>query len=606
MFSVLSTPHPESTIVPLPPLYIPGFLFFVLLVPSAGHAQDLLVTNRRTLVPDGQGGRVSWSGARKILAYDRAGSDGVYEVWRTTLDDTTGGTCITCSVSELGTLNKGNPEWDLSGNWLVLQVQDAPSGPGNVFGGPGVGVNNDIWAMDYNSNKFYKIRDTPQGTGGVLHPRFSHAGNKLLWSERIDPLPLRSGTWVMYLADFSVVNGVPSLTNLEKLTPGGATFYETHDFTPDDKSIIFSGTLEGQPQSGIDIYTMDLATRSWTNLTRSPNEWDEHAKLIPGLNKLMWMSSKGAYGLTPGVLKTEYWMMDLNGDNKNRLTWFNDPRGRNWYINCGDECSIVAADSDFISTTRAVAYLISGGKSFGDRGRILVMDLQPAASSVSAASFYRPPLAPDSYVTVFGTNLATTVQASTPPYPASMAGTTITVTDGQGTDRQAPLVFVSPNQVNYLIPEGTQPGPAQLTIRSGSGDVSLENLDAEEIAPALFSANSTGRGPAAAYVQKTDQSIAYTFNCIGAGSCDNMPVDLSGPDTYLVLYGTGIRNSKSVGVTIGGQPAQVVYAGPQGSFPGLDQINVILPKALAGRGSDVEIDLTVDGIAANPVTIKVQ
>lgn len=56
---------------------------------------------------------------------------------------------------------------------------------------------------------------------------------------------------------------------------------------------------------------------------------------------------------------------------------------------------------------------------------------------------------------------------------------------------------------------------------------------------------------------------------------------------------------------IGGIAAPVIFAGEQGEFAGLDQINVALPSALAGRG-DVEVALTVDGKAANPVRITIK
>lgn len=70
--------------------------------------------------------------------------------------------------------------------------------------------------------------------------------------------------------------------------------------------------------------------------------------------------------------------------------------------------------------------------------------------------------------------------------------------------------------------------------------------------------------------------------------------------------GTGIRGRsllENVKVTIGGLDAPVQYAGPQNEYPGLDQVNVAIPKALRGRGQ-VDLLLTVDGVAANPVRLR--
>jgi uncharacterized protein (TIGR03437 family) len=58
-------------------------------------------------------------------------------------------------------------------------------------------------------------------------------------------------------------------------------------------------------------------------------------------------------------------------------------------------------------------------------------------------------------------------------------------------------------------------------------------------------------------------------------------------------------------VTVNGVNAPVKYAGAQGSFPGLDQVNVLLPASLAGKGT-VEVQLTAGGVAANPVQIVIQ
>jgi uncharacterized protein (TIGR03437 family) len=89
-----------------------------------------------------------------------------------------------------------------------------------------------------------------------------------------------------------------------------------------------------------------------------------------------------------------------------------------------------------------------------------------------------------------------------------------------------------------------------------------------------------------------------------------VPIDL-GPETdrvFLALFGTGIRNRKYLGdvtAQVGGVGAQVFYAGPQGQFEGLDQVNVLLPRSLAGRG-EVEVVLTVEGQAANAVRINIR
>jgi len=60
-----------------------------------------------------------------------------------------------------------------------------------------------------------------------------------------------------------------------------------------------------------------------------------------------------------------------------------------------------------------------------------------------------------------------------------------------------------------------------------------------------------------------------------------------------------------VAAKIGGVDCQAPYAGAQGGFTGLDQINVRLPRSLIGRG-EVDVALTVDGQAANTVKVQIK
>jgi uncharacterized protein (TIGR03437 family) len=58
-------------------------------------------------------------------------------------------------------------------------------------------------------------------------------------------------------------------------------------------------------------------------------------------------------------------------------------------------------------------------------------------------------------------------------------------------------------------------------------------------------------------------------------------------------------------MTIGGTSVQVEFAGPQPTYPGLDQVNVVLPLTLRGAGES-NVVLTVDGQISNTVTINVK
>ena len=229
------------------------------------------------------------------------------------------------------------------------------------------------------------------------------------------------------------------------------------------------------------------------------------------------------------------------------------------------------------------------------------------ATVVSAASFaWQQPLAADSIASVFGEDLALlTESASVLPLPYSLAGTSIHISDTAGAFHSAELFYASPSQINFLIPASVALGAAEVWIVRQGEVMARAPLRIDPVAPALFSANASGRGPAAALVVRTGSEPSLTFQCAAPGSCSAFPIDLQGAPVFLTLYGTGMRGRSSlaaVSAQLGGQ-LPVTFAGPHPSFTGLDQVNIgPLPQTFAGSG-EVEITLTVDGIAANRVTV---
>lgn len=263
----------------------------------------------------------------------------------------------------------------------------------------------------------------------------------------------------------------------------------------------------------------------------------------------------------------------------------------------------------------------SGGSESATTDLAVVDDFlfaEPVLNSahVSAASFTSAALAPDAITSVFGEQLATgTASATATPLPTALAGTSISVRDSQGTERLAPLFFVAPNQINYLMPSGTAPGDATITITDAQGRRSTGRVRIETVAPGLFAANANGQGVAAAVVLRVKANGEQIYEAIATfdaaqGRFVATPIDL-GPASdvvYLLLYGTGIRfRSGLSGVTaaLGGTNAAVLYAGGETGLVGLDQVNVLLSRGLAGRG-EIDVVLTVDGKPSNTVRVNVK
>jgi uncharacterized protein (TIGR03437 family) len=217
-------------------------------------------------------------------------------------------------------------------------------------------------------------------------------------------------------------------------------------------------------------------------------------------------------------------------------------------------------------------------------------------------------------VTASGWNLASQSQGAVAGvWPSSLGGTRVMVTDSAGVSRLAPLLYVSPGQVNFQMPARMAAGLAAVGVIAGES-ASSGTYQVAAVSPGVFTANQDGNGVAAAIAVRESgavQSAAPVFRC-GAvpGSCTPVPIDLGGPADQVVLelFGTGIRGRSSlsnVTCTIGGTVVPVLYAGAQGQFQGLDQVNVALPRSLAGAGQAV-VKLVVDGQTANDVAIAVQ
>lgn len=83
--------------------------------------------------------------------------------------------------------------------------------------------------------------------------------------------------------------------------------------------------------------------------------------------------------------------------------------------------------------------------------------------------------------------------ATSLPLPTSLAGTTVRVKDSAGVQRDAPLFFVSPTQINYQIPAGTENGSATVTVISGAGALSSGASTIASVAPDCFRRTRTDR-----------------------------------------------------------------------------------------------------------------
>ena len=240
--------------------------------------------------------------------------------------------------------------------------------------------------------------------------------------------------------------------------------------------------------------------------------------------------------------------------------------------------------------------------------------------NVSAASYRSDEMAVDSLVALFGKNLSNqTGVAREAPLPLALDDTAVWITDSHGVIRLSPLIFVSPDQINYQIRSDTAPGPAVVSVKRGSDVLALGSIQVKQVAPGLFTADSSGGGlPAAVALRvKADGSQNYEPILQFDGAQNKFaPISIDlGPDlgagsdqVFLVLFGTGIRHRSSitaVKVRVGDIDAPVANAVAVPGLVGLDQIALQLPRSLAGRGA-VNVSVEVDGKQCNKVTVDIK
>lgn len=238
-----------------------------------------------------------------------------------------------------------------------------------------------------------------------------------------------------------------------------------------------------------------------------------------------------------------------------------------------------------------------------------------SVGTVSSANYDKEAsLAPASIASTFGTGLANG-EFSAPglPLPTNLGGTTVTVRDSKGVERLAPLFYAGAMQVNFQVPAQTAAGYGAVTVKINDTVVSSGALKVEAFAPGIFTAAANGSGVAAGRVQRVRNGISTYEDMVERDPADtskwrSIAIDLDPPNdnVYLLLFGTGLRSHSeplNASVSIGGMTLPVAFVGAQPDFVGLDQINILLPQSLKGKG-EVDVIVTIDGQTLNTVRAR--
>ena len=230
---------------------------------------------------------------------------------------------------------------------------------------------------------------------------------------------------------------------------------------------------------------------------------------------------------------------------------------------------------------------------------------------VSAADYSSPP-APGLLISIFGSALSD-ASGGAPGLPLpSQLGATSVFMGGE----QIPLLFVSDGQVNAVVPYDLAPNTTyQLIVQRGTSVAVPVSVTVAGSGPAILSTNGSGSGQGHVYRIDSSGSAALAdaqtpaqagqalvIYCAGLGAVNpNVQAGMGSP-----IGGALSKTVAPVSVTIGGQPAQVLFAGLTPGFAGLYQVNALVPSGITA-GDQVPVTVSVAGQnSISNITMAVQ
>jgi len=293
-----------------------------------------------------------------------------------------------------------------------------------------------------------------------------------------------------------------------------------------------------------------------------------------------------------------------NADSPLRLTSSNDGRwSGTWSPVHSTSSAILTADAETTSPVLSGTISIGGGIQDNPDPPIFTVEgiVNAANSSLGA------PLAPGSLISIYGLKLAdSTAAAPRLPLEGDLQGVAVVMAG-----KKLPLQYTSSGQINAIIPYDI---PANVqwptVVLRGTRQSSVVQVPIADTLPAVFTTNQTGKGQGA-ILNNSDGRLfdasnpahagdAAVIYCTGLGAVDSpVPAGSASP-------GSPVANTVNpVSVTIGGQPARVLFNGLSPGFAGLYQVNVIVPDGIP-PGDAVPVVLKAAGRSGGTVTMAIR
>jgi len=228
--------------------------------------------------------------------------------------------------------------------------------------------------------------------------------------------------------------------------------------------------------------------------------------------------------------------------------------------------------------------------------------------NVSSSADFNGQPSPGELVTIGGTQFAgSAVQSSVVPRPVNLQDTSVFLGE-----TALPMLYASPGQINAIVPYGITPNMLHpLVVRRGQRQSAVQRVMVVDAQPAVFTTDGSGTGQGHIYTHPEAPVLAKPGNPATAG--DALVIYCSGLGAVNPPAQAGVpapvdqlsRTTKAVSVTIGGVPAQVLFAGLTPTQTGLYQVNAIVPSGVP-PGDAVSVLLTVGSSSSSPVTMALK
>jgi uncharacterized protein (TIGR03437 family) len=242
------------------------------------------------------------------------------------------------------------------------------------------------------------------------------------------------------------------------------------------------------------------------------------------------------------------------------------------------------------------------------------------AGGVVNVSGYQAILAPDTVFVIFGSGMgpSTIMTATAPNYPLTLGGTSVTFTASSGAAVTAKMVYTLAGQVAGLLPSSITPGVYAVRVTYNNVTSAPQNVAVVARSFGIATANSAGTGTAQATINGGLSLTRFTTGSVAFGGY-TWTLTPAHPGDTIVLWGTGggadaandtggtSGDQTAAGgfvVNVGGAAITPIYAGAASGYPGLWQINFVLPATVT-TDCFVTVQVTAGGEAGNTVTIPI-